>query len=173
MFVYMGHVYVWLHRLTDCKHISVSSATRLLTDKPRRWAYVPGRVKGLSSTSVRPSLGLIQPPIQWVLVALSSGVKRPRSEGAEVKHALNYISTPPYCLQGLVGDSNIRIQGFSCLHKVWRTLFRRLDGFWRVSSSGRRYVPPKRRLLHNGLHGVISQKMILFITTAVKTSNPT
>jgi hypothetical protein len=37
----------------------------------------------------------------------------------------------------------------------------------------RRYVPPKRQLLHNGLHGVISQKMILFITTAVKTSNPT
>jgi hypothetical protein len=25
----------------------------------------------------------------------------------------------------------------------------------------------------NGLHGAISQKMILFITTAVKTSNPT
>jgi hypothetical protein len=25
----------------------------------------------------------------------------------------------------------------------------------------------------NGLHGVISQKMILFIATAVKTSNPT
>jgi hypothetical protein len=25
----------------------------------------------------------------------------------------------------------------------------------------------------NGLHGVISQKMILFKTTAVKTSNPT
>jgi hypothetical protein len=24
----------------------------------------------------------------------------------------------------------------------------------------------------NGLHGVLSQKMILFITTAVKTSNP-
>jgi hypothetical protein len=30
-----------------------------------------------------------------------------------------------------------------------------------------------RRLKLNGLHGVISQKMILFITTAVKTSNPT
>jgi hypothetical protein len=28
------------------------------------------------------------------------------------------------------------------------------------------------RLKLNGLHGVISQKMILFITTAVKTSNP-
>jgi hypothetical protein len=37
----------------------------------------------------------------------------------------------------------------------------------------RRYVPPKRRLKLNGLHGVISQKIILFITTAVKTSNPT
>jgi hypothetical protein len=35
------------------------------------------------------------------------------------------------------------------------------------------YVPPKRRLTLSGLHGVISQKMILFITTAVKTSNPT
>jgi hypothetical protein len=33
--------------------------------------------------------------------------------------------------------------------------------------------PPKRRLKPNGLHGVIFQKMILFITTAVKTSNPT
>jgi hypothetical protein len=37
----------------------------------------------------------------------------------------------------------------------------------------RRYVPPKRRLQLNRLHGVISQKMILFITTAVKTPNPT
>jgi hypothetical protein len=27
----------------------------------------------------------------------------------------------------------------------------------------RRYVPPKRRLTLNGLHGVISQKMVLFI----------
>jgi hypothetical protein len=34
-------------------------------------------------------------------------------------------------------------------------------------------VPPKRQLKLNGLHGVISQKMILFITTAVQTSNPT
>jgi hypothetical protein len=37
----------------------------------------------------------------------------------------------------------------------------------------RRYVPPKRLLTFNGLHGVISQKMILFITTAVRNSNPT
>jgi hypothetical protein len=27
-----------------------------------------------------------------------------------------------------------------------------------------RYVPPKRRLTFNGLHGVISQKIVLFIT---------
>jgi hypothetical protein len=37
----------------------------------------------------------------------------------------------------------------------------------------RPYVPPKRQWKLNGLHGVISQKMILFITTAVKTSNST
>jgi hypothetical protein len=37
----------------------------------------------------------------------------------------------------------------------------------------RRYVPPKRRLTFNGLHGVVSQKMVLFISTAVRTSNPT
>jgi hypothetical protein len=35
-----------------------------------------------------------------------------------------------------------------------------------------RHVPPKRRLTFNGLHGVISHKIELFITTAVRTSNP-
>jgi hypothetical protein len=35
------------------------------------------------------------------------------------------------------------------------------------------YVPPKRQLQLNRLHGVTSQKVILFITTAVKTSNLT
>jgi hypothetical protein len=33
----------------------------------------------------------------------------------------------------------------------------------------RRYVPPKRRLLHNGLHGIIFQKMILFSNNIVCT----
>jgi hypothetical protein len=32
---------------------------------------------------------------------------------------------------------------------------------------------PECRLKLSGLHGIISQKMILFIITAVKTSNPT
>jgi hypothetical protein len=36
----------------------------------------------------------------------------------------------------------------------------------------RRYFPLKRRLTPNGLHCVISQKMVLFITTGVETSNP-
>jgi hypothetical protein len=31
----------------------------------------------------------------------------------------------------------------------------------------------ERRLTFSGLHGVITQKKILFKTTAVKTSNPT
>jgi hypothetical protein len=38
---------------------------------------------------------------------------------------------------------------------------------------GRRHVPPKRRLTFNGLYGVISQMLELFITTAVRTSNRT
>jgi hypothetical protein len=37
----------------------------------------------------------------------------------------------------------------------------------------RRYISPKRRLTFNGLHGIISQKIELLITTAVRTSNPT
>jgi hypothetical protein len=34
------------------------------------------------------------------------------------------------------------------------------------------HVPPKRRFTFNGLQGVISQKLELFITTDVRTSNP-
>jgi hypothetical protein len=37
----------------------------------------------------------------------------------------------------------------------------------------RRYVSTKRRLTFNGLHDVVSQKIELFITTGVRTSNPT
>jgi hypothetical protein len=36
-----------------------------------------------------------------------------------------------------------------------------------------RYVPSKRRLTFNGLHSVIPQKIVVFITTAMRTSNPT
>jgi hypothetical protein len=34
----------------------------------------------------------------------------------------------------------------------------------------RRFVPPKLRLIFNGLHGVIFQKTELFLTTAVRAS---
>jgi hypothetical protein len=34
------------------------------------------------------------------------------------------------------------------------------------------YVPPKRRFIYR-IHGAISQKMAVFITTSVRTSNPT
>jgi hypothetical protein len=40
---------------------------------------------------------------------------------------------------------------------------------WRWS----RYVPPKRQQTFNGLHGVICQKIALFIIIAVRTSNLT
>jgi hypothetical protein len=55
------------------------------------------------STSSRPAVGPIQPPIQWVPGVLSSGVKRPGREAhhspptsSEVKKIWIYTSTPPY-----------------------------------------------------------------------------
>jgi hypothetical protein len=35
------------------------------------------------------------------------------------------------------------------------------------------YVPPKSWSTLNRLHGIISQKMVLFVTTGMRTSNPT
>jgi hypothetical protein len=49
------------------------------------------------------ALGSTQPPIQWVRVAVSPGVKRPGRDAdnsppssAEVKNTWSYTSTPPY-----------------------------------------------------------------------------
>jgi hypothetical protein len=36
----------------------------------------------------------------------------------------------------------------------------------------RRCTPSKRRFTFNGLHGIVSHKIVLFINTAVRTSNP-
>jgi hypothetical protein len=36
-----------------------------------------------------------------------------------------------------------------------------------------RYVPPKPRMTFNELHGLISHKITLFMSTAVRSSNPT
>jgi hypothetical protein len=60
---------------------------------------------------------------------------------------------------------------------VWKQVANRAHWFlarlifrpWRW----RWYISPKRRLTVNRLHSVVSQKMVLFITTAVRTSNPT
>jgi hypothetical protein len=64
----------------------------------------PDRVKNfLFYTSSRPALGSTQPPVQWVLGALSSRVKRQGREAdhsppasAEVKKMWINTSTPPY-----------------------------------------------------------------------------
>jgi hypothetical protein len=54
-------------------------------------------------TAYRPALGPTQPPMQWVLGALSLGLKRPGRGAdhsapcsAEVKNTWNYASTPQY-----------------------------------------------------------------------------
>jgi hypothetical protein len=75
----------------------------LRAGRPRGRSSSPGRVKNfLFSTSSRPALGPIQPPIQWAPGALSPGVKRQGREddhspptSAEVKKMWIYTSTPP------------------------------------------------------------------------------
>jgi hypothetical protein len=63
----------------------------------------------LFTTASRTALTPTQPPIQWVPGALSLGVKRPEREAdhsppssAEVKERVNYISTLPKRLHGVV-----------------------------------------------------------------------
>jgi hypothetical protein len=61
------------------------------------------RVKNILFFTFRPALGSTQSSIQWVLGALSSGVKGPGREAGhlpptsgEVKKMWIYTSTPPY-----------------------------------------------------------------------------
>jgi hypothetical protein len=63
----------------------------------------------LFDTVSGPALGPTQPPIQWVSLALSLGLKQPGCEvdhslpsSAEVKNAWGYTCTPPICLYGVV-----------------------------------------------------------------------
>jgi hypothetical protein len=63
----------------------------------------------LFSTASRLALGPTQPPIQWILEALSPGPKRPGREGdhsrpssAEVKNAWRYTSTSPIRVHGVL-----------------------------------------------------------------------
>jgi hypothetical protein len=54
-----------------------------------------------------------------------------------------------------------------------------LASFWFLAwivfrpSRWRRHVSPKIVLTFNGLHGIISQKIELFVTTSMRTSDPT
>jgi len=59
---------------------------------------IPGRGSDsffLLSTAPRPTLGPTQPPIKWVPLAISPGVKRPGPSSSEVKNAWNCTSVPP------------------------------------------------------------------------------
>jgi hypothetical protein len=64
---------------------------------------------------------------------------------------------------------NFRPADYSACHLLSRWHLDRLIWPWRW----RRYVPPECWLTFNGLHSIISQNIVLFITTAVRTSNPT
>jgi hypothetical protein len=69
---------------------------------------------------------------------------------------------------GIQNDVHIQQELFSLPASRWFLA-------WRILRSWRwgRHVSSKRPLTFNGLHGVVSQKIEFFITTAMKTSNPT
>jgi hypothetical protein len=76
----------------------------------RGWSSSPSRGKNfLFSTASRPDLGPTQPPIQWVLGALSLGVKRQGHEAdhspptsAKVKKMWIYTNHSLMCLHSVV-----------------------------------------------------------------------
>jgi hypothetical protein len=69
---------------------------------------------------------------------------------------------------------NWRFGGKYRLHQQsQKNKFSKKPAWKQVPPGWRRYVPPKRRLTLNRLNGVISQKTVLSITIAVRTSNPT
>jgi hypothetical protein len=81
----------------------------LRAGRPRGRSSSPSMVKNfLFSMSFRPDLGPTQPPIQWVLGALSLGVEWQGHEAdhspptsVKVKKLWTYTSAPP-CLHGVV-----------------------------------------------------------------------
>jgi len=92
-----------LHYL--CYVISWDQAMGWVT---RVW-FLEGAGTFLLATVSRPAMGNYKFPIQWVLDALSLGVKRlghetnhSPSASAKVKNAWTYTSTHPICLHGMV-----------------------------------------------------------------------
>jgi hypothetical protein len=140
-----------------------------------------GRVSPANSHSTNCSIFITHPIIRHYIVSLLTAslnkqLKRPQAN-IKLKSTIFWDITPCSPL-----SVNWRFGGTYRLHLqdrknklgkklVWKQVASRSLFFllWRW----RRYVPPKRRLTLNGLHCVISQKMVLFITTAVTTSNPT
>jgi hypothetical protein len=86
--------------ITRIRKSSVGIATVYGLDGP---ASIPAVQDFLVSTALRPALGPIQPPIQWVPVTLSAGVKWQGREAnllplysAEVKKGGAIPPSPPY-----------------------------------------------------------------------------
>jgi hypothetical protein len=82
----------------------------------------------------------------------------------EVKVNRRFGGTRRLHLQGRKGRKQSCLLHALCWFLPWLTLRP-----W----GRKRHVSPKRRLTFTGLHGVISQKIELFLTTAVRISGPT
>jgi pimeloyl-ACP methyl ester carboxylesterase len=87
----------------------ISQSVKLLNYEVGRLGFDYRQGYGIFLSAFRPALGPTQSPTQWVVEAISLGVKRERREGdhlppssVETMNAWSYTSTPPIRLHGLV-----------------------------------------------------------------------
>jgi hypothetical protein len=93
---------------TNCRSVGIALGYGM-DDRGSRIRFPAGAGNFSVHHRVQTGLKPTQPPIQWVLGALSQVIKRLRREAghsppssAEVKNAWSYTSTPPVRLHGIV-----------------------------------------------------------------------
>jgi hypothetical protein len=118
------------------------------------------------SITSRPALGPTQPPIRWVPEAVFPGLKPQEREADHSPHLVPSLRMvelylhSPVCLQSRrISQAAGKKQATSSRHMLSRWFLAQLIfRSWRW----RGYIPPKLRFTLNGLHGIISRKMVLF-----------
>jgi hypothetical protein len=100
-----------------------------------------------------------------------------------IQHSKRTVWRMLELLQTIVSAEEYYLLGYNALQSVESQPMFRRNTFPPLSGSKNKSIPvwkqvarqfpPKRRFVFNWIHGVISQKTVLFITTGVRTSNPT
>jgi hypothetical protein len=90
----------YLISLLSCYSI-ISIVRRLQDGWPEDWDSIPGRGRDLFSTEARPSLQPTQPPLQWLPVAPSLGLKWAWCEPDHL-HPFSADITPRRCVLNVI-----------------------------------------------------------------------